>query len=154
MPDSNGEHSYGAKLYYANYGTSNPVGATTGFTELAEVISMSGLPMSAGVTRLTHLNSPDKAHEKIPGITDAGQITFRCNSHEDLLGILFGLLPDGTAATPGHGRYQWLVQFPNGSQWYCTAFVQGMPFEVPEDDRVTVEVALEVSGRPVFNTAA
>lgn len=159
MSEATGMHSYQAHVYAAPYGTANPLGADPelgGFTKLAEVISINGLPMSATVTKVTHLSSDGKAQEKVPGFLDAGQITFRLNYQASAIpgklayAGLLALLPQASDTFPGWGRYQWVVQFPDAGQWYATAFIQGTPFEVPEDDRITVEVTLEVSGRPVF----
>ncbi len=153
MADSLGMHSYGTKLFRSSFAAANPAGVDpvgVGYVLVAEVISINGVPMNPSVTKLTNLTSPGKAHEKVPGITDAGQITLRLNNYPLLYSTLTAIMPDDADAAPGWGRYQWVVQFPNGGQWYATAFLQGSPFEVPEDDRITVEVTLEISGRPVF----
>lgn len=159
MAAANGQHSYGALLFAGPYGTANPDGADptgAGFDVIAEVISASGLAMNSTVTKVTHLASDGKAHEKVPGFLDAGQITFKLNQYSGsiagklaMTGLL-ALLPQASDTAPDWGRYQWVVQFPDGGQWYATGFLQGVPFEVPEDDRVTVEATIEVSGRPVF----
>lgn len=162
MAGSKGMHSYKTFIFNAAFGVADPAGDQLGgeWTPIAEVISINGLPMNPSVTRLTHLDSDTKAHEKIPGFLDAGQITFRVNYHSALtagklaLPALMALLPhpDVNDVSPAWGRYQWVVQFPDGAQWYATAFIQGMPFDVPDDDRIAVEFTLEVSGRPTFNT--
>jgi hypothetical protein len=159
VAESKGMHSYNTELFAAQYGTANPAGAdpeAAGFTKIAEVLSVNGLPMNSAVTRLTHLGSDGKAHEKVPGFLDAGQITMRLNYHaaavpgQLALPALMALTPGAAETAPDWGRKQWVVQFPDGGQWYATGFVQGTPFEVPEDDRPTVEVTIEVSGRPAF----
>jgi hypothetical protein len=155
MPGATGQHSYGTRLYYAAFGTANPDGANPGATMalLTEIISINGLPMNPSVTKITHLNSDGKAHEKIPGFLDAGQITLKMNRSSTLMAeIAANLQIDGTEAYPDWGRLEYCIEFPEGDQWFATAFLQGSPFEVPEDDRTTVELTLEISGRPVFTS--
>lgn len=157
MADSAAMNSYKTRLFVAPFGTAAPlavlpVGGAEPWDQIAEVISANGLPLNSSVTRLTHLESDNKAHEKIPGFMDAGQMTFRLNYFQANVLAQYTLLPDEFGATPGWRRYQWLMQFPDGGQWYCTGFVQGMPFDVPEDDRITTELTVEVSGYPVFYT--
>lgn len=167
MAASAGMHSYKTMLFVAPFAGTDPAGAaiaeggtgtltqvlaaTDVYAEVAEIFSINGVPMNASVTRLTHLTSPGKAHEKIPGITDAGQVTFGMNFRPDLIAELSAFLPDDTDIAPTWGRFMWIVQFPTGgAQWVLKGFLQGMPFEVPEDDRITVEGTIEISGRPVF----
>lgn len=155
MAVSSGQHSYSTMLFFATFGSANPgVTLTTAgngtWTWLAEVFSLSGLPMNPSSTKLTHLTSDFKAHEKIPGITDAGQLQAKLNYYAALMNTIQELQPDNTASSPDWDRNAWLLQLPDGGQWLFTAFIQGSPLDVPEDDRVTIDVTLEVSGRPIF----
>lgn len=159
-------HSYSTKLYAAAFGVADPAGADVSgniaWSLVGEIISLNGVPMQHSVTRVTHLNSDARAHEKVPGILDGGQVNFKGNYTDATLVQLLGLLPGGgTAAvndvplpaTPSWGRWQWLLVFPTGAMWYATGFVQGMPVDVPEDDRITFDVTVEISGRPAFTEA-
>ena len=155
MADSAGMNSFKTRLFVAAFGANAPLavlGANGNETwsRVAEVISINGLPMNSSVTRLTHLESDNKAHEKIPGFMDAGQVNCRLNYFKANVISNFVLTPDEDGATPSWNRLQWLIQFPDGGQWYCTAFIQGTPFDAPEDDRITTELTLEVSGYPTF----
>lgn len=153
MAEAEGMHSYGAQLFYAPYATANPEGidaGASGFTALAEVLSVSGIGGTFTVTKVTHLSSPGKAHEKVPGFLDAGQASLKLNYARGLMAIIEGLRPLATDDQPDWGRLQWVVQLPDGGQFYFTGFVQGTPIEVPEDDRITIELTVEISGRPEF----
>jgi hypothetical protein len=157
MADSAGTHSFGTRLFFAPFATAFPLGADptgAGFTEVAEVISINGVPMNSSVTELTHLQSDDRAKEKIPGILDGGQCNFKLNftdaGMDALAGVVNGIVPAADVATPDWGRLVWVVQFPSGAQWAFKGFVQGNPFDVPEDNRVTTDVTVEISGRPSF----
>lgn len=166
MPPATGMHSHGTRMYVADWdgvtvladyvtGTVFPAGGNGNFTELDEVFSINGVPMNPSVTRITHLNSDGKAHEKVPGIIDGGQVSFSFNHTAALVAILAALVPNPATndVAPRWGRHVWVVQFPDGGQWWFIAFVQGSPNTVPDDDRNTVEATLEISGRPIFSEA-
>jgi|GEM_PF-6010698 len=151
MP-SDGMNSYATRLLYAPFGTAVPAaGATTGFTSVGEVINLNGVALQPSVTRITHLNSDGKAQEKVPGFIDPGQITGTFNFFSAQLASLVARLPTAAAApATGWGRLQWLIAFPDTSFWYCTGFMAGLPVTVPEDDRITVDCTIELSGLPTF----
>lgn len=155
MP-TNAMHSFDTILCVAPYDTGNPAGAAVPFGawgQLAEVYSLSGPQNQSTVTNVTHLTSAGKAKEKVPGFLDGGQVTVRVNFSEQNLADFYDRLPGATDGPPSWGRYDWCIQYPDGSQWYFQGFVQGLPVEVPEDDRITHEVTIEVSGRPIFNNS-
>jgi hypothetical protein len=115
-----------------------------------EVFSLNGVPANFSVTELTHLLSTGWAKEKIPGNMDAGQLTFRFNYSSSLFTFLQGKMPSTVRTAPDWGRKEWILQLPDGGQMELTAFINGMPFTVPEDNRVEIEVTLEISGRPLL----
>lgn len=156
MADSTGMHSHKTRLFVAPWGTASPAGVEIAaggagaFDEVEEVISLNGIPMNPSVTRLTHLTSDDKAHEKIPGILDGGQANFQLNFTQAAFVLLESNAPDGNETTPDWDRKVWVVQFPTGDQLFFKGFIQGYPVEVPEDDRITIQVTIEISGRPFY----
>jgi hypothetical protein len=156
MADANGMHSYDSAIYYTTFGSVEPanlVEIIDGYNEITDVISINGVPMERTVTELTHLRSPDKAKEKVPGFLDAGQNTFRLNAYKGLMALLATLQPGGGLSpdeSPGWGRLVWAVVFPDHGVWWFTGFIKSQPFEVPEDNRNTVEVTIEISGAPTW----
>lgn len=151
MAESEGMHSYKSKVLWAPYGTAAPAaGQTTGFTSLGEVINLATPPIAPSVTRVTHLNSDDKAQEKVPGFTDAGQITGAFNFFSAQMATLLARVAGAAAAAPGWGRFRMLIQFPDLSMFVATVFSAGLPATVPEDDRITIDATFEVSGLPTF----
>lgn len=154
MADSAGQHSFNTQVFFAAFATANPIGADpagAGFTALGEVISMNGVGMQSSVTELTHLTSDDRAKEKIPGLMDGGQLNLKVNYTEAGMGVLTGtLMPLATAESTVWERLAWVVQFPSGGQWFFKGFLANLPFDVPEDNRITVDMTVEISGRPEF----
>lgn len=155
MGAARGMHSYNSRLFTTVFGAAAPgnlTDITAQWTEIEDVISLNGVPMESSVTQVTHLKSPGKALEKVPGFLDGGQNTIRLNYAKGLLAQLAALLPGaaGNDTPPGWGRLSWAIVYPDSGVWVFTAFVKSMPTEVPEDNRLTVELVLEISGRPVF----
>ena len=158
MADALGMHGYGATLWYGADDAANPagVGLVDGngtYTRLDEVFALSGVAASNTVVEVTHLASDGFAKEKIPGFQDGGQVTFSFNYTQALLLQLNLLRPQPDRAYPDWGRLRWVMQFPDGGQWWFRGFIQGSPSTVPEDNRITVETTIEISGIPVFTTA-
>lgn len=160
MADAAGMHSYNSTLFWDDDQGTNPAGVDpsgAGYTQLAEVISMTGVSAARTVVEVTHLSSDDYAKEKIPGFEDGGQVTFRFNYSVAVFSALSALMPSadriagtGAAGVGGWGRLRWVLQLPDGGQWWFRGFLQGHPFTVPEDDRITCEATIEISGAPVF----
>lgn len=155
MATANGMHSFDSILFSAAFGAADPAGLAdfVNWLEITDVISINGVQMERSVTQLTHLRSPDKAQEKVPGFLDAGQNTFRLNYFKGLVSLLETLSPRGALApdtSPSWGRRKWAVVFPDRGVWLFYAFIKSKPFEIPEDNRSTVEVTLEISGKPVW----
>jgi hypothetical protein len=125
---------------------------------IGQVISLNGIPYTQTVVELTNLTSDGFAKEKIPGFSDGGQLNFRTNY--SLLGLesLYNLIPPagvgvGFRTAPSWGRFTFCVQFPDVGQWLFRGFMQGIPFTVPEDDRITIDSTIEISGEPLYSIA-
>lgn len=155
MPAAKGMHSYGAGLYWSAFGTPIPpnVGTLAQWGEISDVISMNGIPVENTVTDVTHLRSPNKAKEKVPGFYDSGQLTVRLNYHKSILDAIHAIRPGSGFAPdtdPSWGRLQFAVLLPDRGLWYMTGFIKSEPIEVPEDGRNTVEITIELSGMAFF----
>lgn len=154
MADSFGTHSYGSKLYYGAYAAAVPSAAPPGgfssYAELGEVISIAGGGLTRPAVRLTHLSSDDRAHEKIPGILDSGQVTAQMNMTRASYFVLAGLVSSTVHSSNDHNRYRFLIWIPIGAGFIFAfkGFVAGLPLTIPDDDRVTIDVTLEIHGAP------
>lgn len=151
MPVSGGQHSYGCTLYYAALDTANPSAPPTGptWTAVGEVRSINGVPMTATVTRLTNLASPNKAHEKIAGFTDGGQVSFKLNVSAATLAQIFART-QGTGSNRANSNQNYIIYLPSWGHLYFEAFLSGHPIDIPEDGEITSDATLEISGLPVL----
>lgn len=170
MAESKGMHSAGTVFYVSSYSAvipptgeslfgdwaeGTPLGAPGDLVwrAVGEVIDADGIAIQPSTTRLTHLRSPGKAHEKVPGFKDGGQLRLRFNYHKKLFAALLTLVP-GDANTPDTppdwGRKSFAVAKPDGGTYYLRGFVAGNPITIPEDDRITIELTIEIHGLPTY----
>ena len=131
---------YGTRLYMA---------ATAGaaaLTKVAEVTNVSFPDESVAEVEVTHYESPGRAREFIPGLSDNGSITFTINwvpgsATDDMLiaakadraNRVFRIVTPGTDDVDGQ-----MFTFP--------AFISGLSRAAPIDDRMTADVTLRVAG--------
>lgn len=139
MAASSGIQYDGTVLSYGDDST-----ATTNAVTLTEVISVSSPQLTIGATEFTHLGSDDNAREFKAGLIDSGEITFTLNYHETLTNTL------ETLAVAGSTKY-WKVLFSDSSHWICAGFITslGTP-SGSEDERVTLDVTVKLTGRAAF----
>jgi hypothetical protein len=132
------------------------VGATsttsyTSLTSVGQVISISGPNISVSVVKTTHLASSNAADEFIPGFADGGTINTRMNFVKADTNTLYGyyrtmkgimvMFNDGANSSVG-------------SRWTFDGFISEFGNEVPENDRITADITIKVTGKPAFTTAS
>lgn len=134
------------------YGTRYEVKATaaaTGFTEIAEVISVTPGAAAADRIEATHMLSPNRRREYIAGLIDTDEAEFQINwipgNSTDL--VLRGLLDSGEAT-------QHRITFPNDVTLTFTGSITGFEKDIPVDDRMTATITVAVSGAETWGTAA
>lgn len=97
----------------------------------------------------THLRSPDRKHEYIPGFIEPGEASLSINwipgNPTDVL--LQDLKVSGA-------RRMHRITWPNGVAWEFTGYVKGFEPSAPIDDRMTATVTLKVSGSTAITPAA
>lgn len=127
---------YGAQLWI-----DNDSGVLTKVAELIEI----GLPNpQVDEVEATHFESPDRAREYVPGLTDNGEITFGIN-------FVAGSATDTliTGAIAGGEVRDMEVVVPAGAASQTFAFsglVKGYEKNVPIDDRQTATITVRVNG--------
>lgn len=123
-----------------------------GFTSIAEVTSIGGPALGLGSVEATHLTSPNKWKEYIPGMLEGGEVTLELNflpgnaTQSDTSG---GLLND--MRTRAINNYQ--IAFPDSpsTQWIVPAFVTAFEPTTPVgDEKLAASVTLKVSGEPTL----
>lgn len=149
-------HSHGCQLYYGSYNATAPAAAPVdgvlgNFTNVGNVISMNGVPMTRNAVNVSHLDSEDRADEYFPGRTKPGEITAQVNMSAARYAQLFALISDTVNVANDQNRYKWAVWIPHGNGMFVVArgFLGALPFAVPDDDRVTVDLTITLSGKPV-----
>jgi len=144
------------------FGSTNPNGTAfnSGFSwvQLPELKEADGLNVQPSVTKLTHLRSPNKAQEKVPGFKDPGQFRAKFNYFAALYQILGYLVIPTNVANPFNtdsyandwGRKMWGVMLPDFGFIFWKGFMVGTPITIPDDDGMSIELTIEISGNPGF----
>lgn len=111
------------------------------FVELAEVYEVTPPDSQVDQVDATHYQSPGRAREFIPGLTDPGTVSvsmnYIANSVSDQR--IEGLRVAGTVLAMR-------ITFPNGVRATFSASVQSYTKAVPLDDRMTATVEMKVAG--------
>lgn len=132
------------------YGTFFHVSQNDGvlWTELAEVYDITPPTDEVDEIDATHMQSPNRTREFIPGLIDPGEASFEMNfiPGSDSDELIRDLKISGE-------RVRCRIEFPNGVQWTFSAWVKGYEPAVPTDDKMTATVTWRVTG-PTVSTAA
>ncbi len=111
-------------------------------------------PPSAQIDQIdvTHMQSPDRRREFIPGLIDSGECSFEMNYVPDsdgdnelneILDLAVGL----------DRRRQCRITYPNGVTHTFTGSLQTYEPTIPVDDKMTATVTFKVSGSIVRTPA-
>lgn len=141
MPETNALLGYGI-LYEISDGAG-------GWTEVAEVTDLAPPNQQVEEVEASHLRSPGKTREFIPGWNDPGEASLTINwiPGDGTDTLIRGL--KATAARRSH-RITW----PNGFTWTFSGFIKGFEPASPMDDRMTGVVAIRVTGDTSYGAAA
>lgn len=160
---SNATHPFGTGLFWGAFDSLVAVAPAIG-TPLGTFLgSLAGVPIagnpwaeiglmtrvtvperSVGDTKITHLKSPNKAHEYFPGYVEGGTLTCRILHSPVAHALIASLAPD---AASGEQRVAFAVQFSDGPVVYFNGYVKSSPVEVSDgDDPIAIDVTIKVSG--------
>lgn len=119
---------------------------TAAYVEIAGVTKITPHKTKVKSSKATTLKSPAATEEKIPGNIDEGQCAFTLIWRKGTYNTLRGTL---------RVTQNWQVlASDSGSTWTFDAFVTELGPDVPEDDTVTCDVVLEITGPVVFAAGA
>lgn len=114
------------------------------FTDLAEVFSITPPSETIDIIDATHMASPSRRREFIPGLVDTGDTSFELN-----------FVPGGSAETALDAEIgkttttNFRITFPDGSSgsatWIFAGFVTGFEPSVPNEDKMTATVTIKVT---------
>lgn len=112
------------------------------FQDVARVFGLSGPSMSREIIDVTTYDSIDGYREKIGGLRDGGQITFTLNYRRSTY-IIF------KQAFEKDEPEQYRVVLPDeeATTLTFTGLVTELPLTIPEGDRITTEITIEISGK-------
>ena len=135
---------YGATVAFTTSG-----GGTSGFT--GSLVGISGPNITRKSIQVTHMASPGRAHEFLPGMIDYGEFTMT---------IFFDPDTDPPVTTPSNTTETVTITWPvpagltNGATWAAQAFIQSYNVGSPLDERCEVEVGIKISGVPTYTNAS
>jgi len=117
------------------------------FTDFAEVVSITPPQMVRDTVDATHMASPQKWREYVPGLRDGGEVSVEMNFVPGSTSIdaLYTAFTTDTVAT-------WRILFPGSPApfWIFDAFCTGIESEVPLDDKMSLTATFKVTGVTAF----
>lgn len=140
-------HAYGTVIRVGNAAVPET------FTAIAEITSLTPPPFVQEAIEATHMESPDKFREFIPGLRDAGEFSFDINfipenpTHDWIDGVV------GKVFNGAVNNYQ--LQVPSTPAVIVTmrGFFSQFQLNAPIDGVLTATCTLRVSGKPTFALA-
>jgi hypothetical protein len=119
------------------------------FAFVAGVTNISGPSMSKDVIDATHMESPDRYREFITNLRDGGEISITLDL--DAKGPAFAnALADYNSNA--FGNYELLLA--DGSKLALKCSLTNFDPATPLDDKMTLELAYKVTGKPAFTAGA
>lgn len=123
------------------------------YVTVAEVTNVTPASLARDAIDVTHVQSPDKWREFIPGLRDAGEVTFEMNFipkgdgfsqilasfNSDEVQTLRITFPDGTGGSPD-----------DATVWIISGFITAFEPDAPVDDKMSASVTMKLSGKPEF----
>lgn len=116
-------------------------------TALAGIISISMSGHDTNQIDVSALDDATRWKNFLNGRVDGGDITIKINFLKSLLATLMGYV--------GHAApYYYKITAPDGSTLAGQANLSKYtPLDIPEDDRITAEIAIKLTGISVFTAA-
>jgi len=142
MARTNAVHSYGTRLLEGAL-------FTTPTTDIAEVVDISGPNITVSAPDATHLQSDFAFREFLAGLGDGGEVTFTLNYTRAQMTTMMGLL---------RVMWSWQIVFPDADGIVITipstfdfdGHITALGDSFEEDDVVSQDVTIKVTGLPVF----
>ncbi len=136
MADTEAMLGYGSK-----YEVLDPSLSPPSYVELAEVFNLTPPSFTADRVEATHMQSPNRTREFIPGLLSPGSASFEMNfiPGSDADALIRQMQQDGVTTTHR-------ITFPNSVTWSYTASIESYEPAAPTDDRMTATVNINVSG--------
>lgn len=117
------------------------------FATIARVFGMDGPSLSRDAVEVTAYDSPGGYREKIGGLRDGGQVTFSLNFKRETYLIFKGDFDNDDPV-----QYQIVLPDSGNTTFTFNGIVTELPLTIPEGDRVTVDVTIDISGEVTDST--
>jgi hypothetical protein len=117
------------------------------FSEVAEVTSITPPAFVRDTPDATHMQSPEKFREFIPGLRDPGECSIMINFIPGGFGqqAMINAFMDDTTTN-------YRIEYPNAEIWDFQAYCVGFAPEAPLDGKMTATCRFKLSGKPVYVT--
>lgn len=132
--------------YDASFGIE---GATAGtFVAVAEIVAITPPGLTRGAVEATHLKSPGRTKEFIPGLFETGEASFTLNFEPDV----YDTILDEAALVDG-GNYR--ITFPDTSTLTFEGFFTGLtPPELTGEGKMEATATIKPKGVVTYAPAA
>lgn len=130
---------------YIGFGTELSYATTAGgsYTAVAQVADITGPSITVPGVKITNNDSTNSAQEKICGLLDAGKMTVKLIYLKTETATLYGLI---------RANRFWKIAFPDSSTWVCEGFITSFPTALPQEDVITHEIEIELTGKPTWTS--
>lgn len=115
------------------------------FTDWGELVAINGPEQTRDMHDATHMASPNRYREFVPGLIDAGQVDAELRFIPG--GATEALIKTMLQATTASN---FTITTPNNEDYLFTGFVISRGQAIPLDDLMMMPVSIKVSGRPAF----
>lgn len=139
MPANVAVSAFGSKLQIGDGGGSEI------FTDIADVVSISGPSPDGAMIDVTHLLSPDNTREKIAGLLDPADVTFDLNFVPGLAGHKV-LMADMKSRV----KRNFKLIFSDTTTWPFTGVINGVSPELVIDQEITASVRISLTKLPTY----
>ena len=119
------------------------------FTDIAEINSITGPGMTRDTIDVTSLDSTGGYREFITGFRNPGTVTLAMNFTRATYDVMFADFEGDTAV-----NYEILLDDDDHTSFEFEGLVTELPLTIPPDDKVTVDVTIQISGAVVKNSGA
>jgi predicted secreted protein len=123
--------------------------ATGKWVHIAEVNSITGPGMKRTTIDVTSLDSVGGYREFIAGFRDAGTVSLKMNFTRDTYNVMIGDFESNVLQ-----NYNIILPDTEVTSFEFEGLVTELPLSIPADDKVTVDVTIQISGPVVFDSGS
>lgn len=119
------------------------------WVNLSEINSIDGPTMSRATIDVTSLDSLGGYREFIAGFREAGTISLSMNFTRETIDLMKDDFESDLAQ-----NYEIVLPDTEATSLEFEGFVTEMPLSIPMDDKITIDVTIQISGQVTINSGA